>query len=209
MKIYRFLFTFGYVFLLSFQVFAQSEAANLQKILDHMIAQNGQITYSAIYALPETRKDFTDVMGEKSWMSFFPEHLYEQISDSQKDLVVTLLVQDLITLNKVKRTSVLNRLQNWISLFEILSSAEHMSSKEQVMAAVYANPVTQSLFSQALKSRDWQKANPTDIVTSLSSGEMAIIQYRLLENLLEMKRIQQIQYFQGIFDYIFRDYKNW
>ncbi len=209
MKIHRLLFFIGFIFLFSFRVSAQSEAANLQKILDHLIAQNGQIVYSAIYALSETRKDFTDVMGNESWISYFPEHLYEQMNESQKDQVESLLIQNLITLNEVKKTAILNHIQDWISLFKILSSAEHLSSKEQVMAAIYTNPVTQPIFTQALKSRNWQNANPSDIVTSLSSGEMANIQYRLLDILLKMKHKQQVQYFQTIFEYIFRDFKNW
>lgn len=209
MKLHRHFIIIGFLFLSSFGAEAQSVVNITKKQIDRLIERNGQIVYSAIFAIPETRKDFTDVMGKGSWMSFLPEHLPEQMNKNQKDQVYTLLLQDLVTLNEHKRDAAAYRIQNWVTLFKMLSSTEFLSSKEQVMAAIYANPVSRPLFVQALKTRSWSKSKPSDIAASLSSGETADIQYHLLNILLKMNHEQQIQYFHTLFSYVIRDYKNW
>lgn len=189
---------------------AQSLTVQIQQQLDQISAENGQLIYSAILSLPATRRDFTGVMGEHSWLTYLPENLHDQLNKSEKSRIQSLLVQDLMTMDAFHRKAVLRQLQDWLDIFHTLAFAEQMTSIEQVMAAIYADPDSKSYFEQAINARKWNRnTSPSEVAASLTSGEIATIQYQLINDLSLKTPKYRIKYFHRLFGYLLQDYNNW
>lgn len=209
-KIHRILFVAAALTFTSPRVSAQSITAQIQEQLHQITAQNGQLIYVAVLSLPSIRKNFTHVMGKHSWLTYMPENLSDQLDDTKKAQIHSLLVQDLITMDSSRRKIILSQIQAWLGIYHTLALAEQLTSIEQVMAAVYASPESQSYFDQVISERKWKHyIAPAEIAASLTSGEIATIQYRLINDLTIRNPLKRIEYFQHLFKYLYQDYDNW
>lgn len=168
--------------------YAQDDLAFLQD-------KYGDIVYSAIFSLPESKNQFLEVAGEMFWETYSPDHLVESIPKDAKNNLNSAFM------NLSSIEGLTERIENWVLSYHQLSHALTLTSIEYTMAAVYSQPETQQIFKNIIVSREMESnISAIDIGTTLSSSETFALQYEALNILSTLKTKDQLSYFDNLFN---------
>ncbi len=168
--------------------YAQDDLAFLQD-------KYGDIVYTAIFSLPESKNQFLDVTGETLWVTYSPDYLVKLISnDAKKDLNNAFM-------NLSSSEGLTERIEKWVLAYHQFSHALTLASIEYTMAAVYSQPETRQIFKNIIVSRKMESnISGIDIGTTLSSSEIFSLQYEALNILSNLKIKDQLSYFDNLFN---------
>jgi len=168
--------------------YAQDDLAFLQD-------KYGDIVYSAIFSLPESKSQFLDIAGEMLWETYSPNYIVESIPNETKKNLNNAFM------NLSSSEGLTERIENWVLSYHQFSHAFTIANIEYTMAAIYSQPETQQIFKNIIVSRKMESnISAVDIGTTLSSSETFALQYEALNLLSTLKIKDQLSYFDNLFN---------
>jgi len=173
--------------------------------------KNGDILYSAIFSLPETRSVFLETVGNNAWNSYLPDDLPNHLDRNQKTAVIQKIAEYLNLQSQNSQRRYLQHLSNWIITERQLKLLQQITSIEQTISALYQDPEIKKYFEPYLRQRGLSTENtdPEMAATTLSSAEIAEISYKVLNDFSVMNQQELLARFGNLYHLLYQDMGKW
>jgi len=171
---------------------------NQSEQLTYLLQSNERIAYAAIISLNE---DCQNIFPE--YTTYDPEELFVKLSENDKQKIFEIIKSYITKLADNDKKIFFKRVDKWILSHDQIKVFYGLKSAEETISAFYYIFPDEGIFKRILKNRG---VNPEDIDpeflgATVSSAEMAHIQYVVLNRLSLLDQNDLIKKFKSIFEY--------
>ena len=171
---------------------------NESESLNYILQSNEKIAYAALISLNE---DCQNIFPE--YNTYEPEEVFVKLSENDKQKIIKIIKSYIKNMADNDKKIFFKRVEKWILSLDQINVFFRLTCAEETISAFYYIFPDEDIFKRILKNRG---VNPENVDAeflggTVSSAEMAHIQYVVLNRLSLLDQNDLIKKFKSIFEY--------